>query len=116
MFVFGYFSIHHKDWLINCGGTDSPVELSYKVSIYNDLIQMVNFSTQISDFDCQSPGFLICLFLVMLLFVLQWLSLRWEILIMLFPLTFYQTHNGMPCFITQYMTILVLIGMVIVII
>ena len=116
MFVFGYFSIHHKDWLINSGGTDSPVELSHKVSIYNDLIWMVNCSTQISDCDCQSPGFLICLFLLMLLFVLEWLSLHWKILIMLFPLTFYQTHNGMPCFIVQYMTILMLIGMVSVII
>ena len=41
------------------------------------------------------------LFLLML-FVLQWLSLHWEILIMLlcqFPLTFYQTYNGMPGFI-----------------
>ena len=42
------------------------------------------------------------LFLLMLLFVLQWLSLHWEILIMLlcqFPLTFYQICNGMPGFI-----------------
>ena len=42
------------------------------------------------------------LFLLMLLFVLQWLSLHWEILIMLlcqFPLTFYQIYNGMLGFI-----------------
>ena len=47
-------------------------------------------------------------FLLTLVFVLQWLSLHWKILIMLlsqFPLTFHQIH-----------TILVLIGMVFVII
>ena len=62
--------------------------------------------------------FWIYLFLT-LVFVLQWLSLHWGILIMLlsrFLLTFNQTHNGMPCFISQLMTILVLIGMVFVII
>ena len=44
----------------------------------------------------------ISFFLLMLLFVPQWLSLHWEILIMLlsqFPLTFHQIHNGMPRFI-----------------
>ena len=43
-------------------------------------------------------------FLLMLVFVLQWLSLHWEILIMLlsqFPLTFHQIHNGMPHFISR---------------
>ena len=45
--------------------------------------------------------FWIYFFLLMLVFVLQWLSLHWEILIMLlsqFPLTFHQIHNGMPHF------------------
>ena len=63
--------------------------------------------------------FWIYLFLLTLVFVLQWLSLHWEILIMLlsqFPLTFHQIHNEMPRFIAQLMTILVLIGMVFVII
>ena len=48
----------------------------------------------------------------MLAIVLQWLSLRWEILIVLsqFPLTFHYTHNGMPHFIALLMTILALIG------
>ena len=58
-------------------------------------------------------------FLLMLLFVLQWLSLHWQILIMLlsqFPLTFHQIHSGMPRFITCLMTILALIRMVFVII
>ena len=49
--------------------------------------------------DC-SFGFLSFLKLV---FVLQWLSLHWEILIILlchFPLTFHQFYNRMSCFIT----------------
>ena len=51
----------------------------------------------------------------MLVFVLQWLSLHWEILIILFSqflLTFHHIHKGMSCFITLLMAILVLIGMV----
>ena len=47
--------------------------------------------------------FWIYLFLLMLIFVLQWLSLLWEILIMLlsqFPLTFQLIHSKMPHFIT----------------
>ena len=46
--------------------------------------------------------FWIYLFLQTLVLVLQWLSLHWEIVIMLlsqFPMTFYQIHNGVPCFI-----------------
>ena len=57
--------------------------------------------------------FWIYFFLLTLVFVLQWLSLHWEILIMFlsqFPWTFYQIHNGMPHFIAELMTILVLIG------
>ena len=41
------------------------------------------------------------LFLLILVFVLQWLSLCWKILIMLlsqFPLPFHQIHNKMPHF------------------
>ena len=62
--------------------------------------------------------FRIYFFLLILVFVLQWLSLHWEILIMLlsqFPLTFHQIHNGMARFIAQRMTLLLLIGMVFVI-
>ena len=43
--------------------------------------------------------FWIYFFLLTLVFVLQWLSLHWKILIMLlsqFPLTFHQTQNDMP--------------------
>ena len=63
--------------------------------------------------------FRIYLFLLTLVFVLQWHSLQWEILIMLlsqFPLTFHHIHNGMPRFMALLMIILMLIGMVFVII
>ena len=46
--------------------------------------------------------FWIYLFLLMQVFVLQWLSLHWEMLIMSlsqFILTFHQVHNEMPCFV-----------------
>ena len=62
--------------------------------------------------------FWISFFLLTLVFVLQWLSLHWEILMLLpqFPLTFDHIHNGMPRFIAQLMTILVLIRTVFLII
>ena len=81
-FVCGDFSVHHKDWLTYSGGTDRPGKLSYNFSISNDLTQMVNFTTQIPDCDSHSPA-LLDFFLLMLVFFLQWLSLHWEILIML---------------------------------
>ena len=65
------------------------------------------------DSDSQSPA-LLDFFLLVLLFVLQWLSLYWEILIMFlsqFPLTFRQNENGMPCFTAKLLSNL-LIGMV----
>ena len=49
-----------------------------------------------------------------LVFVLQWLSIHWKILIMLspFPFTFQQTQNWIPFFIAWLMAILLLIRMV----
>ena len=82
VFVFRDFNVHHKDWLTYSGGTDRPGELCYNFSISNDLTQIVIFPTVLL--------FWIYLFLLTLVFVLQWLSLHWEILIMLlcqFPLT-----------------------------
>ena len=52
------FNIHHKDWLIYSGGTDTSGELCYNFSISNDLIQMVNFPTRIPDCDSHSPALL----------------------------------------------------------
>ena len=55
VFVFGDFYVHHKDWLAYSGRTDRPGEPSY---ISNDVTQMVNFPTQIPDFDSHSPALL----------------------------------------------------------
>ena len=49
VFVFGDLNVHHKDCLTNSGGTDRSGELCYNFSISNDLTQMVNFPTRISD-------------------------------------------------------------------
>ena len=99
VFVFGDFNVHHKDWLTYSGGTDQPGELCYNFSISNDFTRMVNFPTRIPQTVILIvPLFWIYLFLT-LLFVLQWLFLHWEILILVvsqFPLTFHHIHNGMP--------------------
>ena len=102
VFVFGDFNVHHKDWLTYSGGTDRPGELCYNFSISNDLTQMVNFPIQIPDYDSYSPALLDLFIYAVYKYVLQRLSLHWEILIMLltqFPLTFHQIHSGMPHFI-----------------
>ena len=57
VFVFGDFSVHHKDWLTYSGATDRPGELCYNFSISNDLTQIVNFTTRIPDCDSQSCSF-----------------------------------------------------------
>ena len=91
VFLFGDFNVHHKDCLSYSGGTDWLGELWYNLSISNDLTQMVTFPTWIPNCDSHSPA-LLDLFLLMLVFVLQWLSLHWKILIMLlsqFPLAFH---------------------------
>ena len=51
VFVFTDFNCHHKDWLTYFGRTDRPGELCYNFSISNDLTQLGNFPTQISDYD-----------------------------------------------------------------
>ena len=58
MFVFGDFNVHHKDWLTYSGGTDRSGELCYNFSFPNDPTQMVNFPSQIPDFDSHSPALL----------------------------------------------------------
>ena len=56
VFVFGYFNVHHKDWLTYSSGTDRPGELCYNFSISNDLTQIVNFPTRITDCDSHCPA------------------------------------------------------------
>ena len=58
VFVFNDFNVHHKDWLSNSGRTDRPGELCYHFSISNNLNQIVNLPTRISDCDFQSPALL----------------------------------------------------------
>ena len=99
VFVFGDFNVHHTDWLTYFDGTDRPGELCYNLSQMT-LLSWLPFllrSQTVILIDC-SFGFLSFL---MLAFVLQWLSLHWEILIiLLFPLTFQLIQNRMPRFIT----------------
>ena len=98
VFVFGDFNIHHKDWLTYSGGTDRPGQLCYNLSISNELTQMVNFSTRIPNCALMVLLFWTYFFLLVLVFVLQWLSLHRESLIMFlsqFPLTFHKSQNGM---------------------
>ena len=99
VFVFGDFNIHHKDWLIYFGGTDRTGELCYNFSISNDLIQMVNFPTRISDCDSHSPALLDFFLSSDATICSTMASPPLEILIKLlsrFPLNFHQIHNGMP--------------------
>ena len=82
-------------------------------------IDNIFFPNQILDLDCHSPALLNLFFLLLLVFVTEWLSLLWEALIMLlswFQLTFLQTQKGMPLLIVQLMVILVLTGTTFVII
>ena len=90
VFVFGGLNVRHKDWLTFSGGIDRPCEPCYNFSISNDLTQIGNFLTRIPDCDSDSPA-LLDFFILTQVFVWQWSSLYWEILIMLlsqFPLTF----------------------------
>ena len=89
VFVFWDYNVHQKDRLTYSGGNGRPDDLCYNFSISNELTQIVNFPTQISD--CEVLLFWIYLFLLTLVFVLQWLSLLWGILIILLyqsPLAF----------------------------
>ena len=47
-----------KDCLSYSGGTDRPGELCYNFSIVNDVTQIVNFPTRITDCDSHSPALL----------------------------------------------------------
>ena len=107
VFVFGDFNIHHKDWLTYSSGMERPGENSVIISlvnsvISNDLTQIINFPTWISDCDSHSPA-LLDLFISSDASVCSTIaSFHWEILILLlsqFPLTFQYTQNRLPCFI-----------------
>ena len=73
------FNFHHKDWLTHSGGTDRLRELCYDFSISNGL----TFQLRSLTVTLTVPLFWMCFFLLMLVFVVQWLYLQWEILFML---------------------------------
>ena len=103
VFVFGYFNVHHKDWLTYSGGSDRPGELCYNFSLSQMiLLQWLTFLLGSQTVILIVLLFWICLFLLTLVSVLQWLSFHWKILIMLlsqFLLTFHQIENRIPRFI-----------------
>ena len=85
VFVSGDFNIHHKDWLIYSGRTDRLGELCYIFSISNNLTQMVNFSTWISNCDSHGPAFLDLLLSSDTSICSTMAFLHWEVLIMSLP-------------------------------
>ena len=70
--------------------TDLPILVELiDLVISNGVTQMVNFPTRIPGSGSHSPALWIYLFLLTLVFVLQWLSFHWEILLLpLLPLAF----------------------------
>ena len=89
VFVFRNFNILHKDWLTYSGGTDRPGELVIIFLSQMILLRLLTFLLGSLTVTLAVPLFCICFF--WLIFVPQWLSHHWEILIMLlsqFPSTF----------------------------
>ena len=76
--VFGDFNIHHKEWLTNSSGTDRLGAPCYNFSISNDLTLIVNFPNWIPDCDSHSSVLLDLFLLLMLIFIIQWISLHWK--------------------------------------
>ena len=54
-FVFGEFNFHYKNCLTYSGRADRPGGLCYNISISNDLTQIANFPTGITDYDYHGP-------------------------------------------------------------
>ena len=98
VFVFG--DVQHKDWL---------TYLMELINLVNSVIILLSQMTLLRwlTFLLGSQTVIVLLFWIfflylMLVFVIQWLFLHWEILIMLlsqFPFTFHQIQNEMPHFI-----------------
>ena len=111
-----YFSFLYQSLSLSlCMVFDSTSSIIYEVLLINPcanvfffgdfkihlILRWLTFLLTIQNVNLFALLFWIYFFLLMLVFVLQWLSLHWEILIMLlsqFLLTFHQIHNGMPLF------------------
>ena len=82
VFVFWELNLHRKDWLTYSDRTDRPVEhccnLSQLILLRWLAFLLRPLTVSLAIFHC-----FIYFFFVMLVFVLQWLSLHWKILIML---------------------------------
>ena len=111
VFVFRDFNLHHKDWLTYSGGTDRLGELCYNFSISNDLTQMVNFPTRISDCDSHSSA-LLDLFLSSDASICSTIAFpplgNSDHVVDSVSIEFPINSNGMPRFIALLITILVL--------
>ena len=92
VFVFGDFNVHRKDWLTYSGGTDRPGEHCYNFFLSQmTLLRWLTFLLRSQIVTLTVLLFWISFFLLRLVFVLEWPSLHWKILIMLsqLPLTFH---------------------------
>ena len=58
VFVFGYFIVCHKDWVIYFGGTQIDLVNSVIIFISNNLNRMFKFPTQFLDCDSHSAALL----------------------------------------------------------
>ena len=77
-FVFGDFNIHHKDWLTYYGGT---IDLVNSVIIFlfrMILLRLLTFLLRSLTVTLTVLLFWTYFFLLMLIFVLQWLSVHWK--------------------------------------
>ena len=74
VFVFGDFNVIHKDWLTYSSGNDRPGELCYNFSQMT-LLRWLTFLLGSQTVNSHIPA-LLDLFLLTLVFVLQWLSLH----------------------------------------
>ena len=114
-----YFKVHHKGWLIH-SGTLIDLENSDIIFLFQTtLLKWLTFLLESLNVTLTVLLCWIYVFLLTLVFVPRRLSLHWVILIMLlsqFSLTFFQTVKGMPIFVSQLMTIFVLIETIFVII
>ena len=102
IFVFGDFNVHHKDWLTYSCGNDWLVNSVTICLSQMTLLRWLTFLIRSQTVILIVLLFSIYLFLLRLVFVLEWFSLQLEILLMLlsqFPLTFHQIHNKVPCVI-----------------
>ena len=80
MFVFGDLNVRHKDWLTYSGVWWTPL---YFLLSQMALLKWLTFLLRSLTVTLTVLIFWICFFLFILVFVLQWLSLHWEILIIL---------------------------------